>query len=208
MQKLFTFLFISFFLASPLIIAQEQIAAAKPENGDERCWGMNFMWQKDFTVGKQVIDRFNYNPNTTEDESVTGFGLDWYLNPKSSVNLIGSVGISSDETENTGGKTEFSATEFGIKAGWNFYPYKMDKPVYFSLGPWVSFVSYSDETTFTPETGDPSSNEYSASRLGFGVNATAYLKPWEDLNFEFLAGYNLGAFITPESTNTVTAAGQ
>jgi hypothetical protein len=208
MQKLCTFLFISFFLVSPLLIAQDQTAAAKPVNGDERCWGMNFMWQKDFTVGKQIVDRFNYNQTTPDDEKVTGFGLDWYLGPKSSVNLIGSIGLSSDETENTGGKTEFSATELGIKAGWNYYPYGMGKSVYFSMGPWVSYVSYSDETTNTPETGDPSSNSFSASRLGFGVNASAYLKPWDDLNFEFMAGYNLGAFITPESTTEVTVSGQ
>ncbi len=209
MSKLYSFLSLIIFLfISNSINAQDQTAAAKPVNGDERCWGMNFMWQRDFTVGKQVIDRFNYNPSTPEDEKVTGFGLDWYLGPKSSVGLLGSVGISSDKTETTSGKSELSATEIGVKASWNYYPMEMNKPVYWSIGPWISYVSFSDESTFTPTTGDETKNEFSASRIGFGVNASAYLKPWDDLNWEFYAGYNLGAFITPESTTTTTPGGE
>src|SRR4030067_1536738 len=195
MSKLHYFLsLLILFLASSFLHAQNEPAAVKPINGDERCWGMNFMWQKDVTAGKQFIDRLNYNLSTPEDEKVTGFGLDWYLGPKSSINLLGSLGIGSDKTENTSGKVEFSETEIGIKAGWNYYPLGMDKPVYWSIGPWVSFISYSNETTNTPTSGTESKDEYSASRLGFGANASAYLKPW-DLNWEFYAGYNLGVFI-------------
>ncbi|MDO8549589.1 MAG: hypothetical protein Q7S39_05475 [Ignavibacteria bacterium] len=101
-------------------------------------------------MGKQSIGMLNYNPLTPDDEKVTGFGLDWYLGPKSSINLLGSVGIGSDKTENTSGKNEFSETEIGVKASWNYYPLGMDKPVYWSVGPWVSFISYSYEDKNTP----------------------------------------------------------
>ena len=52
-----------------------------------------------------------------------------------------------------------------------------------------------------------SKDEYSASRLGFGINASAYVRPWNDIPWEFYAGYNVGAFITPESTITQTSEG-
>ena len=84
----------------------------------------------------------------------------------------------------------------------------MKNPVYFSIGPWASFISYSETQTNTQSSGTDSRYEYSASRIGVGINASAYLKPWRDLNWEFYAGYNLGAFFTPESTTTQTFNGQ
>jgi len=208
MRKLSFFSLIILFAVSNSVNAQDETAAVKPLNGDERCWGMNFMWQRDFTVGKQSIGMLNYNPSTPDDEKVTGFGLDWYLGPKSSINLLGSFGIGSDKTENASGKNEISETEIGVKASWNYYPLGMDKPVYWSVGPWVSFISYSYEDKNTPTSGTESKNEFSASRIGFGANASAYVKPWDNLNWEFYAGYNLGAFVTPESTTTTTTGGE
>ncbi len=202
----FLFSFILLLLITNPVSAQNEPAAVKPLDGDERCWGMNFMWQKDFTAGKQLIDLFNTDLADPEDERVTGFGLDWYVGPKSSISIIGSLGIGSDEQENTtGDKIEFSETEIGIKAGWNYYPLGTKIPVYWSVGPWISYVSYGNETTSTPTIGNATTTEFSASRLGFGANVSAYLKPWDDLNWEFYAGYNLGAFITPESTTTTPA---
>jgi hypothetical protein len=166
------------------------------------------MWGKDFTVSKPTIDRLNYDLSTPEDEYVTGFGLDWYINPKSSLSLLGSVGIGSDKTENTSGTQEFSGTELGAKLSYNWYPSGMKNPVYYSLGPWASFISYSETQTYTPSTGTESKDEYSASKIGFGINATGYVKPWDDLNWEFFAGYNLGVFSTPESTIKQTINGQ
>ncbi len=211
MQKLFLpifsfFLLISFFV-SPFLKAQNEDAAAKPLPGD-RCWGLNFMWQKDFNLGKQEVGTLNYDQTTPKDEKLTGFGVDWYLTPKSSLYLLGSVGISSDKTENTSGKNEYTSTELGAKVGWNFYPIGTNKSVYYSVGPWVNFVSYSDKTTITPTTGTESSNKLSTSKFGLGGNVSAYLKPWENLNWEFYAGYNLGVFISPESTITTTSGGQ
>jgi hypothetical protein len=210
MYKLSTtllFLFSSLLLI-PSAFAQNETAAARPPNEFNRCWGLNFMWQKDFTVGKQIIDRLNYDLSTQDDEKVTGFGVDWYLSPKASISLLGSVGIGNDKAENTSGTQEFSATEIGIKASYNYYLYSMNKPVYASLAPWVSYISYSETQTNTPATGTETKDEYSASKLGIGINASAYVRPWENLNWEFYAGYNLGVFITPESTTTQTFNGQ
>lgn len=204
------------FLSLPLLIlflltssatAQDTTATTLLPQGDDYCWGLNFMWGRDFTVGKQKIDEFNYDLSTPESEYITGFGVDWYLNKKSSLYLLGSVGIGSDKTENTGGTQDYSSSEFGAKLGYNYYPQGMDKSVYYSLGGWGSYVSYSETQTNTPTTGTETKDEYSASRFGLGINVSAYLKPWDDMLWEFYAGYNLGAFITPESTITQTNEG-
>jgi hypothetical protein len=193
------------FLLTSITTAQD--APTLLTGTDDYCWGLNFMWGKDFTVGKQKIDEFNYDLSTPESEYITGFGVDYYLNKKSSLYLLGSVGIGSDKTENTGGTQDYSSTEIGAKLGYNYYPLGMDRQVYYSLGGWGSFVSYSESQTNTPTTGTETMDEYSASRLGFGINASAYVRPWKDLQWEFYAGYNLGAFITPESTVTETYEG-
>lgn len=209
MQKFYLLLLFSFlilFFLSPTSSAQNTAAALSPD-GEEYCWGLNFMWGKDFTVGKQKIDVLNYDLSDPEDEYITGFGIDYYLNRVSSLYLLGSLGLSSDKTENTGGTQEYSATELGVKLGYNYYPMGREKQVYYSIGPWVSFVSFGETQTDTPEIGTENKYEYSASNLGFGVNASAYVRHWKDLPWEFYAGYNLGAFITPESTITQTTNG-
>ena len=202
------------FLSLPLLIlflltstTTAQDAPTLLTETNDYCWGLNFMWGKDFTVGKQKIDEFNYDLSTPESEYITGFGVDVYPNNRSSIYLLGSLGIGSDKTENTGGTQDYSSTEFGAKLGYNFYPQGMERQVYYSIGPWVSFVSYSESQTNTPTTGTETKDEYSASRLGLGINASAYVRPWKDLLWEFYAGYNLGAFITPESTITQTYEG-
>ena len=204
MKKFFKFTLFVFSFVPFLQLSAQDLNAAEIE----RCWGLNFMWQRDFTVGKQTIDKFNYDQSTPEDESVTGFGLDWYINPKSSLSLLGSIGIGSDKTENSLGSQEFSGTEIGAKLSYNYYPYGMKNPVYFSLGPWTSYISYSETQTNTPLIGTETKDEYSASRFGVGVNVTGYIKPWKDLDWEFSAGYNLGAFWTPENKYTQTFDGQ
>ena len=211
MQKLFLHFFflpllIILFAASTLMAQSTDAAALSPDD-DEYCWGLNFMWGKDFTVGKQKIDELDYDLSTPESEYITGFGLDYYLNKRSSLYLLGSVGIGSDKSENTGGKQEYSSNELGVKVGYNYYPLGMDRQVYYSLGGWASYVSYSESQTNTPTSGTETKDEYSASRIGIGVNASAYVRPWKDLAWEFYAGYNLGAFITPESTITQTSGG-
>ncbi|HMN25843.1 MAG TPA: hypothetical protein PKE38_15170 [Ignavibacteriaceae bacterium] len=120
---------------------------------------------------------------------------------------MGSLGIGSDKAENTSGKQEYNSTEIGVKLGYNYYPLGLEKQVYYSLGPWASFVSYSESQTDIPTSGTETKSEFSASRIGVGINATAYVRPWKDLYWDFYAGYNLGAFITPESTNTQTSGG-
>jgi hypothetical protein len=211
MQKFFlyflSFSFLILFFLTATISAQDTEAAALSPDGDEYCWGLNFMWGKDFTVGKQKIDEFNYDLSTPESEHITGFGVDYYPNIRSSFYFLGSLGIGSDKTENTGGTQDYSSTEIGAKLGYNYYPLGMERQVYYSIGPWASFVSYSESQTNTPTTGTETKDEYSASRLGFGINASAYVRPWKDLQWEFYAGYNLGAFITPESTITQTSEG-
>ena len=211
MQKSFLhFLFLSllaFLLSASSVTAQNTHAAALSPDDDQYCWGLNFMWGRDFTVGKQKIDELNYDLSTPESEYITGFGLDYYLNNRSSLYLLGSVGIGSDKSENTGGTQESSSSEFGAKLGYNYYPMGMNKRVYYSLGGWASYVSYSETQTSTPTAGTETKDEYSASRLGVGINASAYVRPWEDLQWEFYAGYNFGAFITPESTITQTSNG-
>lgn len=211
MQKSFLhFLFLALltilFTASTLTAQNIDAAALSPDD-DEYCWGLNFMQGRDFTVDKQKIDELNYDLSTPESEYITGFGLDYYLNKKSSLYLLGSVGIGSDKTENTGGTQDYSSTEIGAKLGYNYYPLGMERQVYYSLGGWESFVSYSESQTNTPTSGTETKDEYSASRIGVGINASAYVRPWKDLQWEFYAGYNLGAFITPESTITQTSEG-
>lgn len=211
MQKFYLhFLFVPFlilFFLTTTISAQDTEAAALSPDGDEYCWGLNFMWGRDFTTSKQKIDEINYDLSTPESEKVTGFGIDYYLSKVSSLYLLGSIGLGSDKTENTGGTQEYSSTEIGAKLGYNYYPLGMQRQVYYSLGGWASFVSYSESQTNTPTTGTATKDEYSASRIGVGINASAYVRPWDDIPWEFYAGYNLGAFITPESTITQTSEG-
>lgn len=193
-------------LFSSTLNAQDETAAAQPVNGDDPCWGLMFQWQRSFTLGKQLIDRINYN--LTDDEKVTGFGGYFYPGPRSGIGIIGSVGISNDESENTSGKDEYSATEIGIKLSYDIYPGGRDKRLFWSFGPWFSYVSFNDENTFTPTTGDGTKSEFSTSRLGFGANVSAYVQFWEALALYFYAGYNLGAFITPSGTLKNTSGGQ
>jgi hypothetical protein len=72
------FLLIILFFTSFLLNAQDTSAAAKPLDGVGRCWAMNFMWEKDFTIGKQKIDSYSiYNGESTQSNNwVTGLGLD------------------------------------------------------------------------------------------------------------------------------------
>ncbi len=130
---LFLPLLILFFLTTT-ISAQDTKAAALSPDGDEYCWGLNFMWGRDFTTSKQKIDELNYDLSTPESEKITGFGIDYYLNKKSSLYLLGSLGLGSDKAENTGGTQEYSSTEIGAKLGYNYFPLGMQKQVYYSLG--------------------------------------------------------------------------
>jgi len=204
------FLLIILFFTSSLLNAQDTTAAAKPLDGVERCWGMNFMWKKDFTIGKQKIDSYStYNGESTQNNNwVTGLGLDWYISRKTSLNLIGSIGTDNESASNEGFSSDLNATELGLKLGFHYYPRGMDKSVYWSVGPWFSFISYSEEQTNTPTEGTKDMYKYTTSELGLGINASAYLKPWNDLNLEFYAGYNLGFFIIPASTIKTTIGDQ
>jgi len=218
MQKMF-YIFFSltiFSLSAVLIKADDKSSAAK--TGDEvpevntpveivRCWGMSFAIGKDFTYKKQVIDKIYFFDGEEERRlTSSGFGIDWYPSKKISLALIGSVGIGNDKQEDTTFTDEDNETELGAKLSLNWYPHGMTELVYFSIGPWISFISYSRTITVTSN-GFESKQELTASRFGFGVNASAYVHPWKDLNLEFFAGYNLGAFITPEGTNKITLNG-
>ena len=201
------------FFTSSLLEAQDTTAAAKPLDGVDRCWGMNFMWKKDFTLGKQKIDSYPiYNGESSQTNNwVTGFGLDWYLSNRVSLNLIGSIGTDNESSSNEGSSNDFNSTELGLKLGFNYYPMGMTKSVYWSAGPWVSYIYYNEDQKYKyidVEETQNSRYQYTTSKLGFGVNASAYVKPWDALNWEFYAGYNLGVFIVPASTIKSTIGDQ
>ena len=204
------FVFIFLLISSSFIHAQDTTAAAKPLDGFDRCWGMNFMWKKDFTVGKQKIGSYSiYNGESSQTKSwVSGIGADWYLSNNASLSLIGSVGIDNENSSNEGSSSDLNSTELGLKIGFNYYPMGMSKSVYYSVGPWASVIHYGETQTNKPIEGTEDKYEYSTSKFAFGVNASAYVRPWDKLNWEFFAGYNLGVSITPASTIKTTFDGQ
>ncbi|HMN25842.1 MAG TPA: hypothetical protein PKE38_15165 [Ignavibacteriaceae bacterium] len=91
MQKIYLqfpfLLFLILFSFTSITTAQDTKAAALSPDGADYCWGLNFMWGRDFTVSKQKIDELNYDLSTPESEKITGFGVDYYLNNVSSLYL-------------------------------------------------------------------------------------------------------------------------
>ena len=207
------FVFIFLLISSSFIRAQDTTAAAKPLDGFDRCWGMNFMWKKDFTVGKQKIGSYSiYNGESSQTKSwVSGIGMDLYLSSSASLSFIASVGLDNQNSSNEGYTSDLNSTELGLKTRFNYYPMGMSKSVYYSVGPWVSVIHYGETQTNKQTDGTEGTEdkyEYSTSIFAFGVNASAYVRPWDKLNWEFFAGYNLGVSITPASTITTTIDGQ
>ena len=207
------FVFIFLLISSSFIHAQDTTAAAKPLDGFDRCWGMNFMWKKDFTLGKQKIGSYSiYNGESSQTKNwVSGFGLDLYLSSSASLSFIGSVGLDNQNSSNEGSTSDLNSTELGLMTRFNYCPMGMSKSVYYSVGPWFSVIYYNETQTNKQTDGTEGTEdkyEYSTSMFAFGVNATAYLRPWNGLNLEFYVGSNLGVTIAPASTVKTTIDGQ
>jgi hypothetical protein len=67
------------------------------------------------------------------------------------------------------------------------------------------YNTFSDEQTFTPNTGEASTTEFSGSNIRTGIRAEVGFRPSENVDIEFFAGSNLGLEINPGYTVTPSA---